>query len=328
MRLRIVAVLALAVTVTACGTVGKPKLAAANPAAAADLLWIDPVDLESRDLFHGPGDPALVPDPSSAFEFVSEDTTGFSKGYEVRDARGTRWSVKLGPEAQTEVTVSRLLWALGYHQPPTYFVATWQLKGGTSAGSQPAARFRPELPDRSVVGEWSWYENDLLHSPAFRQLVVANVLVNNWDWKTSNNKVYEINTPDGPRRELVVRDLGASLGKTAYPKLLGWFRSRNVAQGTRNDIDGYEEQGFIERVTDEGIEFDYGGIDGSLLELVTREDVVRTCELMARLSDTQLLDAFRAGGFAPDIAERYVRKLRSKLAEGLGLRDGGISSAL
>ena len=58
------------------------------------------------------------------------------------DADGRRWSVKLGPEAQTEVVTSRVLWAIGYHQPPTYYVPSWQLSGGPG-GQQPAARFRP-----------------------------------------------------------------------------------------------------------------------------------------------------------------------------------------
>jgi hypothetical protein len=326
---RILWCVASIVLVAACGTVGPPRLAPGNPDAAVETLWVEPADLESRDLFHGPGGAMLAPDTTDAFEFISEDTSGFSKGYEVRDSRGQVWSVKLGPESQTEVTVSRLLWALGYHQPPSYFVPRWEMKGRVT-GLRPEARFRPELPDRKVVGEWSWYENDLLHSPAFRQLIVANVLVNNWDWKTSNNKIYEVAEPGAPvRRLLVVRDLGASLGKTAYPRLLGWFRTRNVAQGTRNDIEGFEQQGFIERVTDEGIEFDYGGIDESLLALVTPADVVRTCELMARLSDAQLNDAFRAAAFPPDISARYVKKLRSKIAEGMRLRAAaGISPAV
>ena len=32
------------------------------------------------------------------------------------------WSLKLGPEAQSEVVASRLLWAIGFHQPPTYWL--------------------------------------------------------------------------------------------------------------------------------------------------------------------------------------------------------------
>ena len=39
-------------------------------------------------------------------------------------------------------------------------------------------------------------------------------MLNNWDWKTSNNKIYEIRRRGTVVGVYVVRDLGASLGKT------------------------------------------------------------------------------------------------------------------
>ena len=45
-----------------------------------------------------------------------------------KDASGRVWSVKLGIEAQPEVTASRILWAMGFHQPPQYFVHQFTLK--------------------------------------------------------------------------------------------------------------------------------------------------------------------------------------------------------
>jgi hypothetical protein len=104
---------------------------------------------------------------------------------------------------------------------------------------------------RQVVGEWSWYENPFVGSEPYRGLVVANVLLNSWDWKTSNNKIYELREPvGGVKRWFVVRDLGASLGRTTYPRVLKWFRLRGFGQGTRNDLTGFEEQGFIRRIDD------------------------------------------------------------------------------
>src|SRR6187401_392210 len=90
--------------------------------AGIDLgeLWVEPRDLASRDLFYGAGGLAQAPGSSATYQIVAVDRTGFSPGYDVRDARGGDWSVKLGVEAQPEVVVSRVLWALGYHQPPTY----------------------------------------------------------------------------------------------------------------------------------------------------------------------------------------------------------------
>jgi hypothetical protein len=282
-------------------------------------LWQDPVDLEQRDLFHGAGGSDLVP-VDNVFQFVARDTSGWSPGFEVRDAKGVEWSVKLGPEAQSEAVTSRILWAIGFHQPPTYYVERWSL-AGAEAGPQPAGRFRPTLPTQQVVGEWSWYENPFVGSGQYRGLVVANLLLNNWDWKTSNNKIYALREPiRGVKRWFVVRDLGASLGRTTYPRVLKWFRLRGFGQGTRNDLAGFEEQGFITRIDDRSrITFDYRGIYGDVLRSVTPGDVRWTCQLLARLSDRQWREAFRAAQYDEQQAMRYISKIKQKIAQGLAL---------
>ncbi len=83
---------------------------------------------------------------------MKKDTSGRSPGYDVRDAAGVVWSVKLGPEAQSEVVSSRLLWAIGFHQPPTSYVSSWTLRGSPEAGPQSGGRFRPEVDEWKAVG--------------------------------------------------------------------------------------------------------------------------------------------------------------------------------
>ena len=319
------AVLVAALTV-ACSRTVERSLIASPSQVDVSQLWVDPVDLETRDLFAGPGGESLAPSAATPFVFVREDRGGHSPGFDVRGPDGTLWSVKIGPEAQTEVASSRLLWALGYHQPPTYYLASWTMSGGPG-GAPAGGRFRPESSDRPVTDEWSWYQNEFLDTRPFKGLVVANLLLNNWDWKTSNNKVYEVNraAASGPRRLYVVRDLGASFGKTSFPKLLTWTSMRGFGQGSRNDLDGFEEQGFIKGVDGDQVDFHYRGIHNSLVKTLTRRDVVWVCELMRRLSDRQLLDAFRAAGYSPDHAGRFVAKLKAKVAEGLALRDRPVS---
>jgi hypothetical protein len=291
-----------------------------DPSTDVAQLWEEPKDLEQRDLLHGVGEVALAPNPPTSFEFVAEDRSGYSPGYDVRDASGLVWSVKLGPEAQPEVAVSRLLWAIGYHQPPIYYLSSWTMTGG-AGGIQPPGRFRPDLSTWKVVDEWSWYENGFANTRPFKGLVVANLMMNNWDWKTSNNKVYEIRDQDSreSRRIYVVRDLGASLGKTSFPKLLDWFPMRGLGQGSRNDIDDFESQGFIKRVEGERIDFYYRGIHQNVLETVSRSDVVWTSRLMARLSDAQWRDAFHSAGYDDAHVRRFVAKMKSKVVEGLKL---------
>jgi hypothetical protein len=288
------------------GPPGRPDLAA---------LWEEPRDLETRDMFHGPGGAARVPSVDARYAFVEADRTGYSPGFDVRGPDGTLWSVKLGAEAQPEVVVSRVLWAIGYHQPPTYYVEKWTLVGKVTT-QQAAGRFRRKGSDWKVVSDWSWYENEFVGTRPFKALLVVNVLLNNWDWKTSNNKVYEVPN-DTPRRRYVVQDLGASLGKTTFPAFLNWFPMRGLGQGTRNDLRGFESQRLLKRVTRDGVEFDYRGIHKSLLDSVSAADVVWACRLLSRLTDRQWDDAFKAAGYGNDHTRRYIRKIKAKIGEGL-----------
>ncbi len=248
-----------------------PRASSRNP-AEIDIaqLWVEPADLESRDLFNGPGGAELAPKPTEQFTLVKVDRKGYSPGYEVKDAEGMTWDVKLGPEAQTEIVASRALWAIGYHQPPVYYLPNWVLTDKQQT-NQDGGRFRPALPDWKVVADWSWYENDFVDTMPFKGLVVANLILNNWDWKTSNNKIYDVVRPDGfGTRQYVVRDLGASLGKTSFPRFLRLTPARGFGQGSRNDIDDFEAQGFIKRVEGSDVAFDYRGIHQPLVDTITR----------------------------------------------------------
>ena len=53
---------------------------------------------------------------------------------------------------------------------------------------------------------------------------------------------------------------------------------------------------------------------------MTAADVQWVCQLMSRLSDQQLADAFRAARYDDAIAARYVKRIRAKIAQGLALR--------
>jgi hypothetical protein len=296
-------------------TVARSQTPSADRKVDISALWEEPADLEQRDLFLGPGGRELAP-AGDSFEFVARDTSGTSPGFDVRDATGRLWSVKLGVEAQSEVAASRILWAIGFHQKPTYYVPAWKLTGQVQ-GAQAAGRFRPELPGEKVIGDWSWRENPFVGTRQYQGLIVANLILNSWDWKTSNNKIYEVrNERGGVRRQYVVRDLGASLGRTSQPPALSALGIR-AAQGTKNDLDGFEAQGFVEVDGDGDLDFVYHGMYDEVVARAGREDLRWTCGLLARLSDKQLADAFRAAGYTPEQSARYVKKLREKIAAGL-----------
>jgi hypothetical protein len=313
-------VLATAVTVS-CAGLAAPKTTVDDPSKTnLAELWSEPSDLASRSFFDGPAGRALAPAESTRYELIAVDSKGYSGGYDVRDRQGVKWSVKIGKEAQPEVTVSRVLSGLGFHQPPVYLVHDWQLDGatGVDAASLRMARFRREDETAQVVGDWSWYENPFVGTQPFQGLVVVNLMLNNWDWKTSNNKIYDLrDAQGGTTRVYVVRDLGASLGKTSFPAFLKWTPMRGMGQGSRNDVDGFEQQGFIKEIDGQQVKFHYNGIHRKLVDTITVTDVVWTARLMSRVSEEQWRDAFRAGGFTPAQQQRYVTKLQSKIREAL-----------
>ncbi len=278
-------------------------------------LWQEPADLDTRDLFHGPGGDAGVPPPGVVWRFKSVDTTGYSRGYDVVGPDGREWDVKLGLEAQTEVVASRILWAVGYHQPLTYFVTEWRLgeaPGIDTAHVQPSARFRADVPGMKAADEWSWYENPFVGTRPYRGLLVLNMLLSNWDLKSTNNRLYESveATETGVRRWFVVRDLGAAFGK-----------SRGYFPGTRNNPRDYERQEFITGVRNGRVQFAYGGRHQGLLDSITPADVVWICERLDRLTDRQWTDVFRAAGYVEEARVRILTTIERHVKEGLALAD-------
>jgi len=161
------------------------------------------------------------------------------------------------------------------------------------------------------IDVWSWQQNPFVDTQPYRGLLVILVLFNSSDLKNRNNARYEIRgTDDGVDRWYVVRDLGTSLGETAR------FAPR------RGDIDTFERQGFINGVRNGVVEFDYHGGHDELFVRISPEDVVWASESLGQLSEQQWSDAFRAGGFEPAIANRFINRLRQKIAEGRRLTEG------
>jgi hypothetical protein len=280
-----------------------------TPASPADLaqLWTEPSDLASRDLLNGPGGKDGAPVIKGKLTIKSFDPSGNSVGYNVVDAEGHEWKVKIGEEAKPEIVASRLLWAIGFHQPPLYLVPNLQLDGGRPEDSGQPARFRAES-GYSSEDDWTWHQNPFVGTREMKGLLVAQLILNNWDIKGTQNRIYVLEkATGGPRRRYVVQDLGAALGKTAWPT------------GTRGKIEDFEKQGLIRGVANGRIEFDYHARHKELFDDITAADVVWVSRLFGRLTDQQWSDAFRAAGYPESLGARFIAKLKSKVQEGLAL---------
>src|SRR6185295_19649307 len=77
------------------------ELPAAEPTAQPDegaVLWREPDDIASRNLFYGAGGEQHL--PSRTMDFVEEDHAGSNPKFYVRDQDGTKWTAKMGVEAK------------------------------------------------------------------------------------------------------------------------------------------------------------------------------------------------------------------------------------
>src|SRR6266404_4166297 len=56
------------------------------------ILWINPQDISSRNLYYGPGGERDA--PHTTFTFLKEDLDGSNPKFDVRDENGVKWKVK------------------------------------------------------------------------------------------------------------------------------------------------------------------------------------------------------------------------------------------
>jgi len=296
----------------------RPATPEATPRAPLTQLWNEPRDVERRNLLWGSAKPDEAPSTQVEYEVRKRDTTGYSDGYDVVGPDGREWDIKIGKEAQTEVVVSRILWALGYHQPAVYYVSGWKLSGTWEDEGEPA-RFRLES-DHDNDADWAWLENPFIDTRPFRALIAINLLLSNWDFKTSNNRIYVTKGPDGPVRRYVVQDVGASFGKPRLARSNKFYALLPGRVGTRNDIDDFEDTRLIRNVRGSEVTLDYRGPAGEILETMNVADVIWACELMDRLRDAQFDEAFKAAEYDDATRARFIAKIRAKIREGLALR--------
>jgi hypothetical protein len=305
-----------AVYIPTCGT---PKVMPSVSPSEAHMaeLWQRPDDLASRDLFYGPWGEKLAPDAQTAFTFVAKKQHGTNPGVTVRDRLGREWHVKQPPhnnqgaEGPVEVLLSRVLSAIGYHQPPVYFLPSFTMVDASGSHTEPGGRFRLHDASLKDAGHWSWQQNPFVGTKPYQGLLVVLLMFDSSDLKNANNTLYEVKTPrDDVDRWYVVRDLGTALGET------GRIAPR------RDDPDLFEHNAFITRVKDGFVQFDYHGFHKELLRhRITPDDVVWACELLTGLTDRQWRDAFRAGGYEPAVADRFIRRIQQRIAEGKELSE-------
>lgn len=291
-------ILALSLSIYAEDDKSKNKKAASG----TPVLWQDPGDIASHDLFAGPGGEAMKPDLSRV-TFIKEETGGYSKKYRVRDAQGRVWVAKMSKEAQPETAATRILWAIGYQTEITYLVPSVNIEG---KGTFENVKFEARPENIKRLDLWKWDDNPFVGTKELQGLKVLMVLIENWDIKDDNNKILLARNEQTRRNELlyIISDLGATFGKTG-----------GVISRSRNEPEDYVKAKFINEVKGNYVDFRFSGKRQGLFDRITIAHARWTGSLLAQLTDQQIQDAFRAANYTPEQVRMLSDALKARITE-------------
>jgi hypothetical protein len=309
------------------GRASAPKLPKDVVAEGPPVLWREPADIASRDLYYGPGGKSH--EPRTELTFLSEDTTGASPKFEAVDDEGIHWKVKLGIEAKPETAASRLVWAAGYFANEDYFVREIRVRSlphlgrgehyVTAGGVVHDVRLKRHSPGEKKLGIWEWGNNPFHGAREWNGLRALMALLNNWDLKDVNNAIHQIKG-ERPEQHYLVSDLGASFG------------TNNLSRTLKGDLHSYEQSKWINGVSSDHVDFAVPGSPPATWAFampvmvqrrelmwigrgVPRADAAWLGHLLARLSPRQIRDAFRASGYSDDEIERFSRVVEHRIDE-------------
>jgi len=271
-----------------------------KPLTGTAVMWKDPTDLESRNLILGAGGEEMKPD-ISRMTFIEQKTGGYSTKYRVRDTKGNEWIAKIGREAQTDTAANRLLWALGYETEICYLIPQLKIEG---KGEFDNVRLEARPANVKRAGNWMWDNNPFQDKPEFRGLKILMVMINNWDMKDDNNQILATRGDTTGEGELryIISDLGGSFGKTG-----------GVISRSRNKPSDYEKAQFIKKINGDVIDFHYGGKNQKLFEGITLADARWLSDLLKRLSDEQIKDAFRSANYSPEEVDVLAGAFKTRI---------------
>ena len=265
---------------------------------AKRVMW-ESVNVSERDLFWGPGGQEMKPDLKKS-QFLGRQDGGDNLKYRLKDGAGREWVIKIADESQPETAATRLLWAIGYRTEINYLVPKVEIQ---QIGNYKNVRFeaRPENIKR-LDTRWSWIDNPFVGTNEFEALKIMMAMFNNWDIKDENTAILQ----EGGAHYYIISDLGASFGKLS--DVSGGRSGRSV-----NKPEQYAQSNFIKQVRDGVIELDYRGKADNLIRTVKVEHGRWLADLLMKLSDKQIEDAFRAANYKPEDVKLLAQAFKSRI---------------
>jgi hypothetical protein len=265
------------------------------------VLWREPSNIQSRNLFYGPG--GADHQPHGKLSFIEEKFNGVNPKFDVHDEDGTQWGVKIGNEAKPETAATRLVWAVGYFANEDYYLPELNIAGDINLKRGGALSHRTKLTDLRLkrhnkgehqIADWGWDNNPFVGTKELDGLKIMMELICNVDLKSSNQHVYDVN---GVEQRYIAADLGSSFGSAGKTMFY-----------TKGVLKDYQSKPLIKNA---GPEF----IDFWRFKHIPREHAKWIGGYLAQLSDDQIRDAFRAAGFSPAEVEGFAQKVREKIDE-------------
>jgi hypothetical protein len=290
------------------------------------VIWHPTIDVNQLNLFYGVGGQEDAPSPDAKYKFKKEDMNGTSPKFDVEDDKGIKWRVKLGQEPRAETAATRLLFAAGYFVDEDYYIDELHVEGlpplkrgqsfVTPDGVVHGARLERKMKEIKKLGTWDWFKNPFVGTKEFNGLRIMMSLVNNWDLKTINNSIYEVND----EAEYLVSDVGATFGKTGDPL----HRSKSV-------LKDYADSRFIDKVSGDFVDFVMHSRPPLLAAInipnyekrthmqdvtkhIPRADAKWLGERLSQLTEQQIRDCFRAGGYTQEEIDGYSAVIQNRIA--------------
>ncbi len=326
----------LSILLLLLGALSTPVLCQQSTGASASgahiVIWSAPGDIAAKDLFHGPG--GEKHQPHMPVKFLKEDKSGHNSKLDVEDSGGEKWKAKPGIEAQPETVATRLLWAVGYFTNENYFVPDLEVTGlpahlhrgqghVTSPNHLEKVRLQRLPSGKKKDGNWDWRHNPFVGKREFNGLRVMMALISNWDLKNENNGIYKEKDSRNDEEDYLVTDLGTAFGASG---------DRWTEAGSKNNLKAYRSAKFITKITAEHVNFSFPRFPPFLYifdlphyahqvslrfigNKVPRADAKWIGSLLAQLSNRQIEDAFRAGGYPPDQAAAFSKVVEARIAE-------------
>jgi hypothetical protein len=299
------------------------------PTSANAVLWSDPGDIRSRDLYWGPGGKEHQPKPP--FEFVQEDLHGTNPKFDIRDANHKKWGVKLGAEARPEVAASRLMWAMGYAANENYFEAQLhvnnlpKLRRGEKfvrdAGQLSDVRLQRHSPGEKKTVVWDWRHNPFYGTREWNGLRVMMALIRDWDLQDDNNAILK---DDSGHEIYEVTDVGTAFGSPG---------KRYTSAESKGNLKLFRKGRLISKMKGDYVDLNFPAMPPLLLHIfevrfyfkqlgtkwvgkeIPRADARWVGSLLSQLSRDQIRDAFRAAGYSPELVDGFTTVLISRIQE-------------